>query len=72
MNIKHIIRVVGGVFAAGSAIKTFSKAKNEGDKLKMIDAGLSVASVAVTIAITVREIREGDDGSRIVELEDEA
>ncbi|NEE02852.1 hypothetical protein [Phytoactinopolyspora halotolerans] len=70
MNGKQVIKVVGSAFGAFSALRAFSKARHEGDRLKMLDAGLSVASVAVTVAIIVREIREGDDHSRIVELED--
>jgi hypothetical protein len=70
MNIKHIIRFVGSAFAAGSALKELSKAKRENDKLKMLEAGLSLASVAVTVAVVVREVRQGEDHSRIVELED--
>lgn len=70
MNIKHVIKLAGTAFGAFSAIKAFSKAKSEGDTLRMVDAGLSAASVAVTVAIIVREIRDGDGSSRIVELED--
>lgn len=72
MNPKHIIRIVGSLFSATAAIKAFSKAKNDNDTLKMIDAGLSAASVAVTVAIVVREIRHGDEHNRVVELEDGA
>ncbi|NED97355.1 hypothetical protein G1H11_18830 [Phytoactinopolyspora alkaliphila] len=72
MNAKQIIRIVGSVFSATAAMKAFTKAKHEGDKLKMLDAGLAAASIAVTVAIVVRDVRGGDDRSRMVELGDDS
>jgi hypothetical protein len=73
MNAKQIIRLVGSIFSATAALKAFNKARDDGDKLKMLDAGLTAASVAVAVAIVVRDVRSGDDDrSRIVELEDGA
>ncbi|NDL59149.1 hypothetical protein [Phytoactinopolyspora mesophila] len=70
MNIKHIIKLTSQALAAGGAVRAFTKARREGDTLKMVDAGLAAASVAVAIAVVVREVRQGEDHSRIVELED--
>jgi hypothetical protein len=70
MNVKHIIKLVGQALAVGGTVRAFAKARREGDKLKMLDAGLAAASIAVTVAVVVRDVRQGEDHSRIVELED--
>ncbi|WP_123788404.1 hypothetical protein [Phytoactinopolyspora halophila] len=61
---------MGSAVSAGSAVKALAKAKREGDTLKMVEAALSVATVAVTVAVVVREMREGENGSADFELED--
>ncbi|WP_166355499.1 hypothetical protein [Phytoactinopolyspora limicola] len=70
MNAKHIIKLATQAFAVVGAVRAFAKARHEGDKLKMLDAGLAGASIVVTVAIVVREVRAGDTTSRVVELED--
>lgn len=48
-----------GASVVGSA-RMLNNARKDGDKLKIADALLTLLSVAVTIAIIVREIRERD------------
>ena len=71
MNVKYLAKFAGSAVGAGAAAKSFSKARQQHDKLRMIDALISVLSVAITVAIVVREIRENQDSkSRVIELED--
>jgi len=57
---------------AVGAARSLTKARRDGDKLRMVDAVLSILSVAITIAIIVREIREAqDDNKPLVELKDD-
>lgn len=69
MNIKYLAKFAGSAVGAGSAVRSFAKARRENDRLRMVDAVVSVVSVAITVAIIVREIRE-DQNDRVTELED--
>lgn len=71
MNVKTIAKFAGQAAAAGATVRTFSKARREHDKLRMLDAVITAVSIAVTVAIVVREIRENrDEKSRLIDLED--
>lgn len=71
MNVKTLARFGGQAIAAGATVRTFSKARRDGDKLRMLDAIVTALSIAVTVAVIVRELREKSaDKSRMIELED--
>lgn len=71
MNVKYLAKFVGSAVGAGSALRSFARARRDNDRLKMLDALISVASVALTVAIVVREIREEKStDSRVIDLED--
>ncbi|PSL06074.1 hypothetical protein CLV30_103229 [Haloactinopolyspora alba] len=71
MNVKTVAKFAGSALGAGSAARSFAKAKRESDRLRMVDALLSVASAAVTIAIVVREMRAGDEAeTQLIDIED--
>ncbi|WP_035812297.1 hypothetical protein [Jiangella gansuensis] len=71
MNVKYLAKFGGSALGAAGAMRSLTKARRENDKLRMIDAVLSVLSVAVTIAIVVRELREEQGkNSRAIDLED--
>ncbi|MBB5790541.1 hypothetical protein [Jiangella mangrovi] len=72
MNVKYLAKFGGSAMGAVGAARSLTKARREGDKLRMVDAVLSILSVAITIAIIVREIREAqDDNKPLVELKDD-
>ncbi len=72
MNIKTLARFGGQTIAAVTAVRMFTKARREGDKLRMLDAVVTALSIAVTVAVVVRELREATEGkSRLIELGDE-
>ncbi|TDE02192.1 hypothetical protein [Jiangella asiatica] len=71
MNVKYLAKFGGSALGAVGAVRSLAKARRENDRLRLIDAVLSVLSVAVTIAIVVRELREQQNtNSRVIELED--
>lgn len=72
MNVKYLAKFGGSALGAVGAARSLTKARREGDKLRMIDAVLSILSVAITIAIVVREIREAQSEDKpLVELKDD-
>lgn len=71
MNVKYLAKFAGSAFGAFSAVRALTKARHEGDKLRMADAVLSAASAALAIAIVVRDLREERNAaSRLVDLEE--
>ncbi|SDU80835.1 hypothetical protein [Jiangella alkaliphila] len=69
MNVKYLAKFGGSALGAVGAARSLGKARREGDKLRMVDAVLSILSVAITIAIVVREIRESQEENKpLVEL----
>ena len=69
MNVKYLAKFGGSAMGAVGAARSLTRARREGDKLRMVDAVLSILSVAITIAIIVREIREAQDENKpLVEL----
>lgn len=71
MNLRTITKLAGPAVSAGATVRTFTKARREHDKLRMLDAVITALSVAVTVAIVVRELRENRaEQSRLIDLED--
>lgn len=69
MNVKYLAKFGGSAMGAVGAARSLTRARREGDKLRMVDAVLSILSVAITVAIIVREIREAQDENKpLVEL----
>lgn len=56
----HYLSIGSSLFGAVSAVKQVRKAKQEGDRLRQLDAALSIAAIATTIALLVRELRRMD------------
>jgi hypothetical protein len=55
------LAIGGTLFAAFSNIKKVRHARGEGDTLQLIDGALRVAAVATSVALLVRELRQGHD-----------
>ncbi|TDC48808.1 hypothetical protein E1212_20195 [Jiangella ureilytica] len=72
MNVKYLAKFGGSAMGAVGAARSLTRARREGDKLRMVDAVLSILSVAITIAIIVRELRQAQDENKpLVELKDD-
>jgi len=57
VNIRNIARFGGQALAVGAAFRELRRARDEGDKLRIIDALVNALAIATTIAILIREIR---------------
>ena len=55
------------LFGAVSVVKQAKEARQEGDRLQLLDAAVSAAAIATGVALLVRELRRmGDDDSSAV------
>ena len=71
MNVKYLVKFASSAFGAVSAVRALTKARHEGDRLRMADAVISAASAAVAVAIVVRDMRdEKNDTTGLVDLEE--
>jgi hypothetical protein len=71
VNVKYMAKFGGSALSAGSAVRRLSKARNDQDRLLMLDAAVSILAAAVAIAIVVRDMRaDRDSESRVIDLED--
>ena len=70
MDIRTLGRFGGQALAVGGAWKSLRQAREQDDKLKLIDAVLRALTVAITIALIVREVREHRSAKAALDLED--
>ena len=71
MNVKYLVKCASSAFGAVSAVRALTKARHDGDRLRMADAVISAASAAIAVAIVVRDMRdEKNDSNRLVDLEE--
>jgi hypothetical protein len=61
MKAKDAFRIATRGATVITSARLLNNARKEGDKLKVADALLTLLSVAVTVAIIIREIRENND-----------
>ena len=59
---RSLLRLGGKAFAVSTIARQVSKARSDGDRLKMLDALLNAAALVTAVLIIVREIREHGDG----------
>ncbi len=70
MNVRTMARFGGQAAAAGGAWKSLRQAREQDDKLKLFEAIVRALTVAITIALIVREIREQRSAKAASDLED--
>ena len=70
MDIRTLARFGGQAMAVGGAWKSLRQAREQDDKLKLLDAVLRALTVAITIALIVREVREQRSAKAALDLED--
>ncbi len=58
MNARNIATIGAQAMAVGGLVREIRRAREEGDKLRLLDAIVNVLAIATTIAILVREIRD--------------
>jgi hypothetical protein len=70
MNIAAVARMVGQAMSARGSVREFKLARTENDRLRMVQAVVTGLSVALTVAIIVRELRQEKTQSRVINLEE--
>ncbi|OEV05540.1 hypothetical protein [Streptomyces oceani] len=55
------VSIAGSLFGVVGTVKRGRQARKEGDLLKMLDVTVSAVSIATTVALLVRDIRQLDD-----------
>ena len=60
-NIKTVITFVGTVMAGRTAISRLQQAREDGDRLELIDALLNAVVLVTGTIIIIRRLRRGED-----------
>ena len=60
-NIKSLITFISTVMAGRTAIARLRQAREDGDRLELIDAFLNVAVVITGLIVIVRRLRRGEE-----------
>jgi hypothetical protein len=60
-NVKTLITIIGTVMAGRTAIARVRQAREDGDRLELVDAALNGLVVVTSVIIIVRRIRRGED-----------
>ena len=60
-NIKTLITFVGTVMAGRTAISRLQQAREDGDRLELIDALLNAVVLVTGTIIIIRRLRRGED-----------
>jgi hypothetical protein len=64
MNVRSIARIGGQALTIGALVRELRRARQEGDRLLLLDAVVNILAVATTIVIIIREIhRRSEHGS---------
>jgi len=61
MNIKSVITFVSTVMAGRTAISRVRQAREDGDRLELVDAALNAIVVITGTIIIIRRLRRGED-----------
>jgi hypothetical protein len=60
-NAKTLITIVGTVMAGRTALNRLRQAREDGDRLELVDAFLNAAVVVTGLIVIVRRMRAGED-----------
>jgi hypothetical protein len=60
-NIKSAITFVGTVMAGGNALSRLRQAREDGDRLELLDALLNAAVLVTSTIIIIRRLRRGEE-----------
>jgi hypothetical protein len=60
-KLSTLLTLVGTVFAARSALSRMRQARDDGDRLELLDAVLNSVVVVTGTLVVVRRLRRGED-----------
>ena len=60
-NLKSLMTLVGTAFAGRTAIARLRQAREDDDRLELLDAALNIAVVITGVIVIVRRLRQGEE-----------
>ena len=60
-NLKSMLTLIGTVFAGRTAIARLRQARDDADRLELLDAALNIAVVVTGVLVIVRRLRQGEE-----------
>ena len=60
-NLKSLLTLVGTAFAGRTALARVHQARDDDDRLELLDAALNIAVVITGIIVIVRRLRQGEE-----------
>ena len=60
-NVKSLLTLVGTAFAGRTALARVRQARDDDDRLELLDAALNIAVVITGIIVIVRRLRQGEE-----------
>ena len=59
-NVTSILTLIGTAFAGRAAINRLVQARDDADRLELLDAALNIAVVLTGLLVIVRRLRQGE------------
>ncbi len=60
-NVRSLMTLIGTAFAGRAAINRLRQARDDADRLELLDAALNIAVVLTGVLVIVRRLRQGED-----------
>ena len=59
-KVRDVLGLVGSIFGAVSAVQSLRAARQDKDKLLLVNAGASILVAITGVLLTIRSVRKGD------------
>jgi hypothetical protein len=59
-NLRTLLTLIGTAFAGRTAIARLRQARDDEDRLELLDAALNIAVVVTGVLVIVRRLRQGE------------
>jgi hypothetical protein len=60
-NVRSLLTLVGTAFAGRAAINRLIQARDDADRLELLDAALNIADFVTGVLVIVRRLRRGEE-----------
>jgi hypothetical protein len=60
-NLRSLLTLIGTAFAGRTAIARLRQARDDDDRLELLDAALNIAVVVTGVLVIVRRLRQGEE-----------
>ncbi len=60
-NVKSMLTLIGTAFAGRTAIARMRQARDDDDRLELLDAALNIVVVITGVLVIVRRLRQGEE-----------